>query len=642
MPDQGPFLFDVDDHGGLLTGCRLALDDPPSHELSDRVVEAIGRAAQPAMKVEVGFDELLGYKEAGMPRSAWWTGLSSESVSVPLGPRGAVDVQELAFGVGLSHHGLIVGRPGSGKTNLTQIIITGLALKYSPAELELYLVDFKKGVGFKAYADYDLPHARVIAIESEREFGISVLRGLDAELSRRGELFRAARGAEKISEYRQRTGETMARIILIADEYQEFFTSEDAIAREAQLLLDRLIRQGRGFGMHVLLATQTLAGSYGLSSSTVNLIAVRVALQCSESDSRLVLADDNPAARFLSRPGEAIYNDGAGSVASNRQFQIALFDDDAERQYLATIRDHFREAPRRNPLIVFEGQEPAHLERSAAFSSLLAEAAVAHPQRGVSAWLGEPIAIKDAATARFRRQAGSNLLIVTREELEGLGMVTSALLSLASQHDSEACQFQIADFSSADLGWADFLDVLRGADTIGLPHEVVRLPRRSVPEALKALLQTIEVRERADSAPRSNVFLVIVGLQRARDLRKDEADYATDSAADDLLSVLRNGPDVGVHTIVLADTVASVQRAPSRKALAEYGLRVVGGMSATDSNALLDSDAASRIDRPHRLLFVDDERPGVLEKFRPFRMPDRQWAAQTVHSIAQTRGGEHA
>ena len=63
---------------------------------------------------------------------------------------------------------------------------------YSPDEVEFYLVDFKKGVEFKTYAVHKLPHARAIAVESDREFGLSVLQRLDAELSRRGNLFRAA------------------------------------------------------------------------------------------------------------------------------------------------------------------------------------------------------------------------------------------------------------------------------------------------------------------------------------------------------------------------------------------------------------------------------------------------------------------
>lgn len=63
-------------------------------------------------------------------------------------------------------------------------------MMYSPDEAELYLIDFKKGVEFRAYAANRLPHAKVVAIESEREFGLSVLQRLDVELRDRGDKFR--------------------------------------------------------------------------------------------------------------------------------------------------------------------------------------------------------------------------------------------------------------------------------------------------------------------------------------------------------------------------------------------------------------------------------------------------------------------
>ena len=48
---------------------------------------------------------------------------------------------------------LIAGKTGSGKSTLLHALITNLALWYSPDEVELYLIDFKKGVEFKTYAD---------------------------------------------------------------------------------------------------------------------------------------------------------------------------------------------------------------------------------------------------------------------------------------------------------------------------------------------------------------------------------------------------------------------------------------------------------------------------------------------------------
>src|SRR5207244_3325626 len=171
------------------------------------------------------------------------------------------NLQYMRLGKGTSQHVLISGKTGSGKSTLLNALITNLAMYYSPDELEFYLIDFKKGVEFKAYAACKLPHARVIAIESEREFGMSVLERLDQELKRRGDLFRKA-GVQDLRAYRNafeagplagtKPGpgasmdvQLMPRVLLIIDEFQEFFTTDDRIAHDAALLLDRLVRQGR-------------------------------------------------------------------------------------------------------------------------------------------------------------------------------------------------------------------------------------------------------------------------------------------------------------------------------------------------------------------------------------------------------------
>src|SRR5262249_37806095 len=189
-----------------------------------------------------------------------------------------------------------------------------------PDEVELYLVDFKKGVEFKSYASRGLPHARVVAIESEREFGLSVLQRLDTELRQRGELFRRA-GVQDLASYR-RSGRRMPRVLLVVDEFQEFFVEDDRLAQDAAGLLDRLVRQGRAFGLHVLLGSQTLGGAFSLARSTIDQMAVRIALQCSEADAMLILSSDNSAASLLSRPGQAIYNDANGLAEGNNPFQV--------------------------------------------------------------------------------------------------------------------------------------------------------------------------------------------------------------------------------------------------------------------------------------------------------------------------------
>src|SRR5437660_11485892 len=101
--------------------------------------------------------------------------------------------------------------------------------------------------------------------------------------------------------------------------------------------MDRLVLQGRAFGLPVLLGSHTLGGAYTLARSTLGQMAVRIALQCSEADANLILSEDNSAARLLSRPGEAIYNDENGRVEGNDFFQVVWLAEEVRENYLTRI-----------------------------------------------------------------------------------------------------------------------------------------------------------------------------------------------------------------------------------------------------------------------------------------------------------------
>ena len=319
----------------------IQLDEPPPAERFTEIVRTVGHQVKDASRVEVPFRRIVPEEPD------WWTADSRAGIDVPLGPAGAMKLQHLELGKGTSQHVLISGKTGSGKSTLLHVLITNLALRYSPDEIELYLVDFKKGVEFKAYARYALPHARVIAIESEREFGLSVLEHLDSELRRRGDRFRKL-GVQDLKGFRTaEPGVRLPRILLLVDEFQELFVDDDRTAQEAALLLDRLVRQGRAFGIHVLLGSQTLGGAYSLARSTIGQMAVRIALQCSEGDAHLILSEDNTAARLLTRPGEAIYNDANGVYEGNHPFQIVWISDTERDDYLRRIANRADEAEMR-------------------------------------------------------------------------------------------------------------------------------------------------------------------------------------------------------------------------------------------------------------------------------------------------------
>ncbi|MGH7179045.1 MAG: FtsK/SpoIIIE domain-containing protein, partial [Tepidisphaeraceae bacterium] len=347
----------------------LTLDAPPGEQFLTRLLNVVGRHAKDSKRVEVPFESIAPNEKQV------WTSAATEELRVPIGRLGATRQQFLRLGRGVAQHALIAGKTGSGKSTLLHAMITNLAMWYSADEVEFYLVDFKKGVEFKTYAEHELPHARAIAVESDREFGLSVLQRVDAELTRRGELFRKM-GVQDLAAYRQAPdARPMPRTLLIVDEFQEFFSEDDKLSQEAAVLLDRLVRQGRAFGIHVLLGSQTIGGTSGLARSTLGQMAVRIALQTTEADSQLILGDNNSAARLLSRPGEAIYNDQGGLVEGNSPFQVAWLSDEQREQYLIRVQALARPTrDGREPAVVFEGNAPAEITKNRQLMRILESA----------------------------------------------------------------------------------------------------------------------------------------------------------------------------------------------------------------------------------------------------------------------------
>src|SRR5205085_7860587 len=210
----------------------------------------------------------------------------------------------------------------------------------------------------------------------------------------------------------------------------EFFSEDDKLAQDAAVLIDRLVRQGRAFGVHVLLGSQTIAGS-GLPRSTIGQMAIRIALQTSEADSQLILGDNNSAARLLTRPGEAIYNDAGGLVESNSPFQVAWLPDDQRDRFLQTVRDRAKSnGAAREPAIVFEGNAPADITKNRKL--LAALSAKEHANQPPRAYLGDPVAIKDATGVTFRRQAGANLMIVGQQDEQSMAIMAASVIGLSA------------------------------------------------------------------------------------------------------------------------------------------------------------------------------------------------------------------
>ena len=639
--------------GKSIPGTDLVLDAPPPPEFAIQLVNKVGLSSRDSSRVEVPFAHVAP------PEAEIWTEETARELRVPIGRTGATKFQYLAMGRGTCQHALVAGKTGSGKSTLFHVMITNLALWCSPEQVEFYLVDFKKGVEFKCYATHRLPHARVVAIESDREFALSVLQRVDDELKHRGDLFREI-GAQDVAGYKRAGGkEPIPRSLLVIDEFQEFFVEDDRISQMASLLLDRLVRQGRAFGIHVVLGSQTLGGAYTVARTTLGQMVIRVALQCNEADAYLIMDENNPAPRLLSRPGEGIYNDMAGMIEGNSPFQVVWLPDQVRETYLAKVRARADREEVRSPKsevrspgseggprypgpIVFEGNAPADVRENAVLQRLLESQSV-KPTAAGRIWLGAPNSIKGPTEAVFQRQSGNNLLLVGQRDETMLALMSLGLISLAAQYPLGAARFILCDGTAPGTSQRDYIERIIQA----IPHPITVAKPGDLGDVMQELAGEMKQRsEAADAEAAPPVFLFIHGLQKYSKLRFEE-DFGFSAADSDappnpavvLNNLVCEGTQLGFHVIATCDTYNNVNRYVSRKAFSEFEMRVLFQMSANDSASLIDNPKASILGL-HRALFYNAQE-GYLETFRPYSLPSKEWIEQAAGNLARLLKGRN-
>jgi hypothetical protein len=252
------------------------------------------------------------------PPQMRWQADASAGISVPLGRSGS-RVTPLTFGGGgLTFNALIGGAVGTGKTVLLHGIICQAATSYSPDELQLSLLDYKEGTEFALYRS--LPHIYALSLGPSSDFGLEVIRSLQREMSRRASLYKDA-GVQDLAGYRRATGAKLPRHVVVIDEFQVLLANR----ADARDVLEDLIRRGRSAGIHIILASQSLA-DMSLNMAVLGQLGARICLKLSTSEcSRFLAAGNESPARFQ-HPGQAVLNEREGAPGANTEFRAANYD----------------------------------------------------------------------------------------------------------------------------------------------------------------------------------------------------------------------------------------------------------------------------------------------------------------------------
>lgn len=506
-----------------MTGTHVTVvpDEPPGREEATAAGHAIADAHE-SWRARVGtFPDLLPER--------WGTASSRRGLHAPVGFADGV-----ALDVALadaSPHALIGGPSGSGKTNLLLAMISSLAARYDPDELELYLLDFKEGVSFAQFAPGRrdttwLPHARLIGVNvnTDREFGLALLQFLSDEMRRRAEAAKAHE-VTKLEELRQADPDgRWPRIVAVIDEFQYLFAERDAVTKQAVTLLEDVARRGRSQGIHLVLASQDTAGieAFWGRPAIFEQFVLRIALP----RARRVLAELNDAALDLPR-WHAVVNHESGVRHGNEV--VRLPDATAKGTTDEVQRTLHAEYARGRPEpVLFDGS------RSPTLDGLLASLP---PGGGPRALLGQTIAVDGGGAAvRLPDAPGRNVAVLGARPEDALRALTAAAGSLATQYPAGGVDVVLAPLvaearPAAAAVAARFAAAGHAPETVGLDGYRARV------EALAA-----EVTGRLSGGERRPVLLVVFAA--------DAADALLEHAGTEALRrVLRSGPETGVHVL---------------------------------------------------------------------------------------------
>lgn len=588
----------------------------------ERIFDTLKAGIKSMQKVVIGIDRL---------KSAETSDSTENGIRVPIGISGVNSVQYLTFGSGSCHHALIAGIAGMGKSSLLHTIIMQCLKQYSPEELNIYLVDFKRGVEFKIYADYRIPQFKVISAESEREFGYNVLKSIDREQKIRADIFKNFGGAgriERINEFRKNGGK-MPRILLIMDEFHELFTEDDEISRQSAVLMERIVRQGRAFGIHLILSSQSYANVKGLDKAVYDQMAVRMVMKCSADDADMLLENGSGMVDLISAEdtGKVIYNSESGSKAACNMFRAAYIRPEEHRNLLQEITEKYAGYPDGHTRVLLSGVEDN------VFSKFNRFALPDYEDDNRQIIVGESLDMVGIMNISFTRTARSNLLMIGDNTDKARNLFFFAVLSFCIDNwlkngKQPPKKPAVKLFNFKPLNDDYFVDTLAAAAEL-LPRYIEYIDCSSLEEITSAVTDLYNT-SGDENEPDS--YAVVFGYQRAEALKstaKLSVDGQSISLSEMFLEIMRNGSEKGVHTIMWQDKLNTIADNYA-DIVSLFNMRIAFEMSKEALIAFVMEENTEAFDENSAIYFnsLFDNR-----KFRVYQSPRMDWIKSVCEKL---------
>jgi hypothetical protein len=430
-------------------------------------------------------------------------------------------------------------------------------MRYSPEQLQFYLVDMKGGLSFSPYKL--LPHVVALSVSSSRHYALSLMELFLEENARRQSIFKRT-GASNLDSYNEiapsKNMPKLPYLFGIIDEFQKLFVGTDE-KKKAEDAIKYVHTEARASGIFLALCTQEPPGNISRSQ-----IGPKIALTCDPNESLTLLG--NVGASRLNGKGRAIINSHpTGEEQYNQEFQVAFIHEQKELPvYVQQIRDIYLKqnggVDKLSHLCYDDNDHAARLSADI-ICHIMQQRESAQPY----IYIGIPgFFRKEHVKFFFHRDSQSNIAMVGNDRPAALRLTGIIVIQFMSAYKKTGGKVYISDLqrtTESTYGKLQFLGSKQGVshsgslelkDTMKKVYQMLcdrkSNPTKSVhePEVLYALL---------DLKPDNN-------FSNSRPVAYNLGGGTVDKSSLDMLrELIDEGPDYGIHVLVYSYNYANIE-----------------------------------------------------------------------------------
>lgn len=605
MDHRYPYLKEMNAAGSVEKAANIYLYGLPEDKAVKQITYEIRKRSVDASRVKIEFCNAKGI----CPQTdECYTYRADNGIMVPVGYQ--EDGQLFGLQFDDKHvHTMILGRTGSGKTNLLHVLMTNLMLRYGPDEVSIYLIDYKYSLDFRVYASYNLPNFRSISINSDPEFALAILEHLEKEKEYRSDVMGTR--YQKISEYNaDHPGHRLHRILLIIDELYELVKqAPDDIQKVITSKIDSLAHNGRAFGIHMVISGQDLH-EIDRFETIKSQCATTIAFQCEEKQVKLLMGENGVARMNTIDPsdqGACVFSLASGN---NPKIQhTAYLEPKSQNHLLQEIHNTYRTRKSNAKVLLTKvSNNPNHVVQ------LFVDRGVMQPSGSLRLYVGELISMEK----ELYFQPTENVWVVggvsSEKSVDAAGsfLFFSAISLMMEKLKTRNMEIVCTNCNDHPLR----SDAEEEADRLGqLTSKYPKLfhyyTANQLEESLTVLLKELDNRRNNSAACQKPIWWLVARPEIAPIQGKS-------NLVIDLKELLHYGPQYNIHVLMYNGDIGLSQKFQLNKSF--FKERVCLEMSAEESKQINEGEVKS-LPSGYKAVLIGQN----TMRFRIYDLPDGRW-----------------